>query len=42
MDLNAPTRALVEHYRAHGMATPALVADPSTGGTTGPVVGGPA
>ncbi len=35
MDLNAPTRALVEHYRAHGFATPALVAEPTTGRTTG-------
>lgn len=35
MELNAPTRALVEHYRAHGFATPALVAEPTTGRTTG-------
>lgn len=40
MELNAPTRALVEHYRAHGFATPALVAEPTTGRTTGPVIGG--
>ncbi|MFN2322970.1 MAG: NUDIX domain-containing protein [Trueperaceae bacterium] len=38
MDLNAPTRALVEHYRAHGFATPELIAHPSTGRTTGPTV----
>ncbi len=31
-DLNDPTRTLVAHYRTHGFATPALVADPS--GTT--------
>jgi len=35
MDLNAPTRALVEHYRAHGFATPRLIADPATGVTHG-------
>jgi hypothetical protein len=40
MDLNAPTRALVEHYRAHGFATPELVAEPATGRTTGRAVGG--
>lgn len=37
MDLNAPTRALVEHYRACGFATPRLVADPTTGATHGPL-----
>lgn len=41
LDLNAPTRALVEHYRAHGLRTPALVAEPRTGRTTGPAVEGP-
>jgi len=44
MDLNAPTRALVAHYVAHGFATPALVAEPTTGRTTGPAAahdGGP-
>ncbi len=40
MDLNAPTRALVEHYRAHGFATPELVAEPTTGRTAGPAIGG--
>lgn len=38
MDLNAPTRALVRHYLAHGFATPALVAEPATGRTNGPAV----
>jgi ADP-ribose pyrophosphatase YjhB (NUDIX family) len=37
MDLNAPTRALVEHYRARGFATPRLIADPATGATHGPL-----
>jgi len=36
MDLNAPTRALVEHYAALGFATPRLIADPTTGTTQGP------
>jgi 8-oxo-dGTP pyrophosphatase MutT (NUDIX family) len=35
-DLNHPTRVLVEHYAAHGFATPALVADRVTGVTQGP------
>lgn len=38
LDLNAPTRALVEHYVRHGFATPRLVADPSTGTTQGPAI----
>lgn len=38
MDLNAPTRALVDHYRTHGFATPGLVARPATGTTQGPSV----
>jgi 8-oxo-dGTP pyrophosphatase MutT (NUDIX family) len=37
MDLNAPTRALIEHYRVHGFANPALVSDPSSGVTHGAV-----
>jgi 8-oxo-dGTP pyrophosphatase MutT (NUDIX family) len=37
LDLNAPTRALVAHYAAHGFATPALIEDPATGRTTGDV-----
>lgn len=36
LDLNHPTRVLVEHYARHGFATPALVADPDTGVTQGP------
>jgi ADP-ribose pyrophosphatase YjhB (NUDIX family) len=36
LDLNHPTRVLVEHYAAHGFATPSLVADPATGVTQGP------
>jgi ADP-ribose pyrophosphatase YjhB (NUDIX family) len=39
LDLNHPTRALVEHYVEHGFATPALVADPATGVTQGPPPG---
>jgi ADP-ribose pyrophosphatase YjhB (NUDIX family) len=35
LDLNDPTRALVEHHRRHGFGTPPLVADPS-GATQGP------
>ena len=35
-DLNHPTRVLVEHYAAHGFATPVLVADAATGVTQGP------
>ena len=42
MDLNAPTRSLVEHYLAHGFATPRLVADPARGVTHGPAPGAPA
>ncbi len=38
LDLNAPTRALVEHYLRVGFAAPRLVADPSTGTTHGPVL----
>lgn len=40
LDLNAPTRALVAHYRAHGFATPTLVADPARGRTQGATGGG--
>jgi len=36
LDLNDPTRTLVDHYRTHGFATPSLVADPVTGATQGP------
>lgn len=35
MDLNDPTRALVEHYRRHGFASPTLVAEPRRGTTQG-------
>jgi 8-oxo-dGTP pyrophosphatase MutT (NUDIX family) len=38
LDLNAPTRALVEHFLRHGFATPRLVADPATGTTEGAVI----
>jgi 8-oxo-dGTP pyrophosphatase MutT (NUDIX family) len=37
LDLNHPTRVLVEHYATHGFATPRLVADPATGVTQGTV-----
>ena len=37
MDLNAPTLALVEHYRAVGFSAPRLIADPATGTTHGPI-----
>ena len=36
LDLNQPTRGLIEHYVAHGFAAPILVADPATGVTQGP------
>ncbi len=42
LDLNAPTRVLVEHYVRHGFATPRLVADIATGTTQGPLVEPPA
>jgi len=37
LDLNHPTRALVEHYRSHGFRTPALIAVPELGITAGEV-----
>jgi 8-oxo-dGTP pyrophosphatase MutT (NUDIX family) len=37
LDLNHPTRVLIEHYTEHGFATPPLVADPATGVTQGPL-----
>jgi ADP-ribose pyrophosphatase YjhB (NUDIX family) len=40
LDLNGPTRALLEHFEAHGFGTPALVADPAVGVTQGPVPAG--
>jgi len=33
LDLNTPTRALLEHYLAHGFSTPRLVARPELGHT---------
>lgn len=40
LDLNAPTRALLEHYVAHGFGTPTLIAEPGRGRTQGPVAAG--
>lgn len=37
LDLNHPTRALIEHYRVHGFATPALIANSAIGVTHGEI-----
>ena len=42
MDLNDPTRALVDHYLRHGFAAPTLVADRRRGTTQGPLPAGDA